>query len=104
MEKKKRTRRSFSREFKLEAVERSKSIGISATCEELGISSSALTRWRREFLSDAAPADRAGKPSYEELERENRRLKKEIGYIEEINKVLKKSTAIFSNKEMAHFK
>ena len=41
-----------------------------------------------------------GKPSYQELEAEIRRLKKELGYVAEINKVLKKSTAIFSSSEM----
>jgi transposase-like protein len=88
--------KKYSTEFKEEAVARSKTIGISETCQELGISKSALNRWRSEY----SPKSSSDKPSYEELEKENRRLRKEIGYIEEINRVLKKSTAIFSSKEL----
>lgn len=104
MEKVKRTRKVYSKEFKREAVARSKKIGISNTCEELGISLSALARWRREFSEESTASNSEAKPSYEDLEKENRRLKREIGYTQEINKILKKSTAIFSNSEMAVFK
>ncbi len=40
------------------------------------------------------------KKSYRELEKENKRLKKELGWMEEINTVLKKSTAIFSSDQI----
>ena len=103
MEKQKRERKFYTPEFKREAVERSKSIGVTKTTKELGISLAALTRWRKEFSEDPSKVER-NKPSYEELEKEVRRLKKEIGYVEEINRVLKKSTAIFSSKELGGFK
>ena len=99
MEKKKRKRNLYNLEFKKEAVERSKKIGVTKTKDELGISLSALTRWRKEFSGKTATSPE-NKPTYEELEKEVRQLKKELGYVEEINRVLKKSTAIFSNKEM----
>ena len=54
---------------------------------------------RKEFSGKTATSPE-NKPTYEELEKEVRQLKKELGYVEEINRVLKKSTAIFSNKEM----
>lgn len=91
--------KKYSNEFKQEAVARSKTIGIAKTCEELGVSKAALSRWRKEF-TDGQLVKSKDKPSYEELEKENRRLKKELGYVEEINRVLKKSTAIFSKSEL----
>lgn len=91
--------KKYSNEFKQEAVARSKIVGISDTCEELGVSKAALSRWRKEFSIGKLTKSK-DKPSYSDLEKENRRLKKELGYVEEINRVLKKSTAIFSSKEL----
>lgn len=91
--------KKYSNEFKQEAVARSKITGITRACEELGVSKAALSRWRKEF-SDGKLTKSKNKLSYEELEKENRRLKRELGYVEEINRVLKKSTAIFSSKEL----
>lgn len=99
----KRKRNFYTPEFKREAVERSKAIGVTKTKDELGISLAALTRWRKEFSENPSKLE-TNKPSYEELEKEVRRLKKENGYIEEINRVLKKSTAIFSRHEMGGIK
>ena len=103
MYEKKRERRFYTREFKREAVERSKKIGVTKTKDELGISPSALTRWRKEFSEDKT-SNTKNKPTYQELEKEVLRLKRELVYVEEINGVLKKSTAIFSRKEMGDLK
>ena len=84
----------YTKEFKLQAVERAKAVGNSKTSDELGVSIASLSAWRR--MLDPSKADNS-KPSYEELQKEVKRLKRELGYVEEINKVLKKSTAIFSN-------
>ena len=91
----------YSPEFKEEAVSRIKSEGVSKTAEELGVSESLLKKWKKD--KEQKPLD-PNKPSYEELEKENRRLRKEIGYIKDINDVLKKSTAIFSSNQMADFR
>ena len=99
MERKKRERRFYTTEFKKEAVERSRQIGFTKTKDELGISPSALTRWRKQF-SENNTSNPKNKPTYQELEKEVQRLKKELVYVDEINRVLKKSTAIFSSKEM----
>ncbi|MCB9027104.1 MAG: transposase [Bdellovibrionaceae bacterium] len=89
----------YSNEFKQEAVARSKIAGISNTCKELGVSKAALSRWRKEFSVGKLTKSK-DRPSYEDLENEVHTPKKELGYIEEINRVLKKSTAIFSSKEL----
>lgn len=66
------------------------------TCKDLGIVVSVLNRWRKEYSNDSSLKTK-DKPSYEELEKENKRLRKEIGYIEEINEVLKKIAQFSQN-------
>ena len=102
--------KSYTEEFKREAVVRSKAVGVTKACEELGIASSLLYNWRQKY-GDSSLATSSKKLSYEELlaennrlQKESNRLKKEIGYIEEINKVLKKSTAIFSSDHIKNSK
>ena len=94
---KKRTRPTYSQEFKDQAVAKYLELGLTKTCKELGISAGSLRKWI-DKSNYASPTSE--KPSYEDLEAENRRLKKELGYVSEINNILKKSTAIFSSKEM----
>jgi len=84
-----RTRRSFSREYKLEAVravERSGS--VARTARDLGINADLIRRWKRELVGDGPrPFPGNGSPRDEELarlRRENRRLQQE-------NEILKKA-------------
>lgn len=102
-EKKKRVKRSFTEEFKREAIELTEKIGISKAEEELGIRGSTLRAWKKK-LQSAGSESASGKKSYSELEKENRRLARENGYLKEINKVLKKSTAIFSSDQLGDLK
>jgi len=96
---KKVNKKAYSAEFKMEAVARCKNIGQTTASKELGIAPSTLYRWSKENPSYTSSIT-SNKPSYETLENENRRLKKELGYVEEINRILKKGTAIFSSKEL----
>lgn len=102
-EKKRRKRRIFTEEFKREAVELIDKIGIVNVEQELDIGNSTLRAWRKKFQTPESKVLSENK-SYSELEKENRRLTKENGYLKEINKVLKKSTAIFSNDHMGGLK
>ena len=95
---KKRTRPTYSAEFKAEALVKCAEIGLNRTSQELGVARATLKSWSLRANSEGPALD--NKPSYQDLEKENRRLKRELGYVNEINKVLKKSTAIFSNSEM----
>ena len=104
MEKKKRRpRRKFTTEFKLEAVELIEKIGTMRASEELDVDSSTLRDWRKK-LNPSKKNIQSQSKSYSDLEKENRRLTKELGYMKEINKVLKKSTAIFSKDHLGGFK
>jgi transposase len=89
-------RRTFSREFKQEAVALVLDHGYSyaAAGRSLGINSNLVSRWKRQLEDDAAEAfSGQGKRTAEqqrihELETENRRLRME-------KEILKKATAFF---------
>lgn len=102
MTEKGKKRPSYSEEFKAEAIEMCSKIGIAKTSNELGVSTASLRNWTNQAGREPRIPD--GKPSYQDLEKKIARLQKEIGYINEINKVLKKSTAIFSSSEMGGLK
>lgn len=73
-----RKRRAFSTEFKLEAVRRAgerreRGTALAVIARELGITADLLRRWTRE-LGDASPQAVA---SRQDLEAENRRLRRE---------------------------
>lgn len=88
----------YSSEFKAEAVAKCLKIGASKASIELGVSKSTLHGWMTKARE--VPQSSGEKPSYEELELEVQRLRREVGYVNEINRILKKSTAIFSAAEM----
>ena len=98
-----RPKRSFSAEFKREAVELIEKIGIKKASAELDIGDATLRAWRKKIQNPQTQSPE-GEKSYQQLAKENRRLAKEIGYLKEINKVLKKSTAIFSRDHMGGLK
>jgi len=84
-------------------VELIEKIGIKKAEAELEIGNSTLRAWRKKF-QNPGPQAPEGQKSYSELQKEIRRLNKENGYLKEINKVLKKSTAIFSHDHMGGLK
>lgn len=106
MQSKKRTKRRYSAEFKQEAVALACRIGNKAASEELGVHVTSIQLWKNQLSTDDSSSKNgtSSRKSYAELEKEVRRLAKENGYLKEINKVLKKSTAIFSSDHMGNFK
>ena len=90
-------RRSFSKEFKLEAVRLIIEGGhpISQVARDLGIRDTVLGRWKQEYEKDqrnAFPGKGQLKPEDEEL----RRLRRENARLRMEHAILKKATAIFS--------
>lgn len=83
------SRRKFSQEYKLEAVQLAQSSdqSVSQVARNLGISPNLLTRWCREAEADGHKAfPGIGKPRDEEiagLKRELARLKKERDFLQE---------------------
>jgi transposase len=90
-------RRSYDREFKLEAV-RLATRGdktMTQVALDLGINPNILARWKRDLAGDpnfAFPGKGLLKPTDDEL----RRLKKELRDITEERDILKKALVIFS--------
>ena len=103
----KKLRKRHSEEFKLEAIELAKRIGVMKAANELEVHETSVRGWIKKLDGPAAAfntTSQLSKKSYSELEKENKRLLKELGYMKEINRVLKKSTAIFSNDHMGNLK
>lgn len=87
-EQEKRIKRKFTEEFKLEAIALGKKVGNTQVARDLGINESQIRQWKKRL--DNLP-ESSNKKSYAELEKEVRKLSKEIGYLKEINEVLKKA-------------
>lgn len=76
------TRRTFTKEFKLDAVRLAMSSGnVTGTARDLGITSSALWRWKKQYEENQEQAfPGRGNPrdaELAELKRENARLRQE---------------------------
>jgi transposase len=91
----KRTRRSFTREFKAQAVKRllDGGRGLSEVATELGLSTGQLSTWRSEHLA-AGSAEGLALRKAEEAE--TQRLKRENQRLEEENLILRKAAAVFA--------
>ena len=92
-----KTRRSYTVEFKREAVQlaRDRDNQVTEVANNLGIHRNVLQRWIREFQNDpinSFPGNGNLKASDEEL----RQLKKKLRDTEEERDILKKALAIFS--------
>jgi transposase len=91
-------RRSFTEEFKREAVRLAEQSGnVRATARDLNIDESLVHKWKRSLASTPSneqPFPGKGNPrdvDMARLERENARLKEE-------NEILKKAVGIFTNR------
>lgn len=92
-----RKRRSYSREFKIEAVSliTDGGLSISQAARDLGISQTVLGRWKKQFEEDpeqAFPGKGKAKPQDEELFR----LRRELAIVRQERDILKKALGIFS--------
>lgn len=90
-------RRSFSREFKLEALALITEGGLSVAraARDLGISESVMGRWKKQFEEDpeqAFPGKGRLRPQDEELAR----LRRENEILRQEGDILKKAVGIFS--------
>jgi transposase len=92
-----RTRRTFTREFKEEAVRMVTERGhhLSQVARDLGLDPKLIRRWRAA-LEQEGPQAFPGKGHQKPEEEELRRLRREIARLEEEREILKKALAIFS--------
>jgi transposase len=91
----------YGEEYKRQAVDLVISSG--KTCEqvarEIGCSAYSLHLWKKQYLAAMAPVEVEGRPmSAEELERENRTLRKQVQYLERQREILKKAISILGEE------
>jgi len=89
-----RERRSFSREYKLEAV-RLVVVGgrsLSLVARDLGIRADLLRKWKHALEAEGAVV----RPPAKSLEEENRRLARELLIVRQERDFLKKAAAFFA--------
>ena len=89
-------RRSFTEEFKTEAVRLARERGnLSAVARDLGIADSVLQRWKRRLEEgQARPFPGKGHPRDEEMAK----LHRELARVKEENEILKKAVGIFTSR------
>ena len=96
-----RTRRQFSREFKVEAVKlvAERGVSISQAARDLDLGETVLRRWVRELTADPQQAFAGNgvmKPEQAEIER----LRKEVSKLKMERDILKKAAAYFAKESM----
>ena len=91
----KNTRKTFSKEFKLEAVRMCEDRPVAEVARSLGIHDNSIYRWRQELSEDGPDAFR-GNGNRTALEEENRRLRHENQQLKLEAEILKKASAYFA--------
>ncbi len=91
--------KTYTREFKVEAVQLVKSSGkpMSQIARELGISDSALSKWCKQLVEQGKQAF-PGSGHQTAQEEELRRLKRELEITRQERDILKKVVSIFSRE------
>jgi transposase len=92
-------RKTYTREFKLEAVRLSLEDGRLGTdvAKELGIHPNVLYRWRKEFLEDNSESF-PGQGKMKAGDEEVARLRREVVLRREDREILKKALVFFSKE------
>ena len=93
------TRRTYTREFKEDAVRLAARGDKSAAqvARDLGVHYNVLLTWIKQFTNDPENAF-PGKGKLKPVEEENRRLRRQLADVEEERDILKKALAIFSTR------
>ena len=89
------TRRKYAPEFKQDALELAEKIGVSNAARKLNISLSCLQRWK---CQKNLPIEKS--QDVLKLQREIKKLKKELAEEKATVEILKKATAFFSKENV----
>ena len=96
----KRTRRTFTKEFKVQAVELAESMeSIQKAAEKLGVQVDSIRLWRRQLGRTNEQGTRTVAQAMSDAE-EIKKLKKQISDLEKTNYILKKAAAFFSQDHL----
>jgi transposase len=96
-----KTRRQFSREFKVEAVKlvTERGVAVAQAARDLDVHETRLRAWMKELAADpqqAFPGKGVMKPEQAEIER----LRKEVAKLKMERDILKKAAAFFAKESM----
>jgi transposase len=96
----KRSRRSFTEEFKQDAVRlvTVQKYRFAAAAKALGISEQSLRRWHSLLAPKPEPCGQDA--TVDELRAENARLKRQLQRVEMEREILKKATAYFAKESL----
>lgn len=86
--------RSYTAQFKEEALRISDEIGLRKACEKLGIPYGTLSGWRKT-ISRTKPIKEVTKENFVLLEEEKRKLEEEVRELKKINTTLKDAMFFF---------
>lgn len=94
-------RRTFSREYKLEAVRlvRDRGVSVAQASRDLGVHENVLRKWVKDWDADpkqAFPGQGQMKPEQAELER----LRREVAKLKAERDILKKAAAYFAKESL----
>lgn len=88
-------RRSYTKEFKEQAVRLAEQNGYTQTGRDLGVDRSLIRKWKNKLETNGQQAfPGKGHPQDEEVAR----LRRELKRVEEENTILKKAVGIFSSR------
>ncbi len=95
-----KSRRSYTREFKMEAVRLiiEKGYSIAEASRNLGVEYSVLRRWKKQLSADPQNAF-PGKGRLKAPDEELRRLQNELDRVKEERDILKKALAYFAEDQ-----
>ena len=92
----KKNKRVYTTEFKQQAVALAERVGVTQAGEQLGVNPSNIQRWQLKGCEDA----RTPRAEREGLEAEVRRLQKENRELKDVNHILKRAAAFFSQDHL----
>jgi transposase len=90
-------RRSFTREFKIEAVRlvRERGVSVAQAARDLGVHENVIRKWAKDFEADPAQSF-PGQGHMKPVEAENERLRREVQKLKAERDILKKAAAYFA--------
>jgi transposase len=96
----KRTRRSYTNEFKVQAIELAEQIGSAAeAANRLGIPQERIGTWKRQLGRNRDDDNRTTAQAMADAE-EIKKLRKQVSELEKTNYILKKAAAFFSQDHL----
>ena len=92
--------RTYTEEFKKEAVALAKEIGMSQAARQLGINDSNIHGWRAKFEGRTQQSGKQQTRLTEDEQKELKALRKEVAELKKVNFILKQAAAFFSQDQI----